>query len=618
MSRLLFFGFFLYLCLAIPTRICAQYSLGVINSNNGGIMSAIANPANIADSRFWMDIHISGASVDFNQNLLRTRFGLGGYLRNDSGMQQILPRMFLMKDIQSKEYLQAKKDLLSSTNFDNSSPQGVYVLADILGPSVMFNLFKRIGFGISTRARAQVNILDRQRNSNFAANYEALLAAPGDRSISQTYDMENFKAAIHRFAELDMTFATPIMDKGVHFLKAGLTVKRLVGYDYGVFTSLRTSVNFKSAPNSEITLRGKTEGSVYRSPYKNNGIGDYVNYFFGGVFGSDPNIPRGWGFDLGFVYEFRPNYEKVRLYNASVNTTKRYIRRIEDYTKDKYKFKWSIALRDFGYIRYGALYSNGFIYDASERPVTVQLHDPKATLAEVFSGRYQAMKREFDRSLTTANYRDDIKKQVDFYLPANFITQIDWTLNRNFYLNATFIANLMTRHAFDTRMPTILAVAPRYEGKYFDMSMPVIYNFFYNQLKVGLGMNIYQIFYIGTDDIAFAFGGFRGLSFYSGFRMPFRKLKPFFRIFDNTKKYNQIYYNDTIKGKDKIMRDPIPVADYKAVSNGKTSHRTNFENSMKRQNAVQNSNFSFREQKTGSNVQSMQRRKNRRGKSMGL
>lgn len=608
----------LYLKFASP--IYAQTSLGVINSNNAGIMSVITNPANIADSRFWLDIHVVGGAADFNQNLLRSRFGLGGYLRNDSGMRQILPKMFSMKDIDSRVYLQAKKDLISSSDFDRSSPQGIYAQVDILGPSVMFNLFKRIGLGISTRARAQVNILDRQTNSNFAANYDALLAAPGERAISQVYQMGNFKLAAHRYAELDMTLATPIMDKGVHFLKAGFTAKRLVGYDYSVFTTLRAIIDFKSAPNSEMGIQGRAEGTVYRTPYTAKGIMNYANYFFGGVFGSDPNIPRGWGFDVGFVYEYRPKYDKVRLNNASLNTTKRYIRRIEDYTENKYTFRWSIALRDFGYINYGSLHSNGFIYDASNGRVVTKLHHPKSTLAEAFSGRSGHLLDEFNKAATTANFEDNIKKPTKFYLPANFITQIDWVAGERFYLNATLIANLVTRHAFVTRMPTVFAISPRYEAKYFDVSMPVIYNFFYNQLKVGAGMNILQVVYLGTDDIAFLFGGFRGLSVYAGARIPIRKLKPFIRVFDYTKQYTPIDYDPLPKGSDKIISEPIPSTDYNSSQNQTSSgYRNSFENAMKQKNSVQTAPFNFRENKSGSNVQSMQRRRNNRPKkSLGL
>lgn len=603
---LIAFGLFgLYISLS------AQNSFGIINSNNSGIMSSITNPANIADSRFWMDIHIGGGSFDLNQNLFRTRFGLGGYLRNDSGMRDVLPKMFFLKEIDSRSYIQSKNDLFSEVNFANQDPQGFYILTDILGPSVMFNLFKRIGFGLSTRARYHMNILDRQTNANFAANYDALLSAPGDRTISQVYRMDNFKSVLHRFGELNMTFATPIMDKGLHFLKAGLTIKRLVGYDYSIFTSLRTTVDFKTNPNLEIGIKGRTDGSFYKSPYPTSDIGDYINYFFGGAFGSDPNIPRGWGFDVGFVYEYRPRYEKTRLRNFSLNTTKRYIRRIEDYTEDKYTFRWSIALRDFGYINYGPTYSDGFIYDASKQRVLTRLTDPKATIAEALSGRYEPLMDEFRKSFTMANFEENIKKIVTFYLPANFITQIDVAFKYNFYLNATLVANLMTRHTFGTRIPTVLSVSPRYEGKKFEAFLPIIYNFFYNQIKAGFGIMISQKFYIGSDDIAFIFGGFRGLSLYSGFRIPFRKLKPFIRVFDNTKKYTPINYNDIPSGNEKKMRKPIPNSDYKSAgSNNKSTSRNNFENGMKRKNSVQQpSNLNLpREIRSGSNVQSMQRK----------
>lgn len=621
MFRILLGFFLINLFISISfTSLSAQNNIGVINSNNSGIMSSITNPANIADSRFWVDIHVGGGLVDINQNLFRTRFGLGGYIRNDSGMSSLLPKMFLMKDIDPNTYVKAKRDIISNTNFNRKSPQGAYIISDILGPSIMFNLFKRIGFGISTRARAHFNILDRQTNSNFVANYENLLGATGGRDISQIYQMDNFKSVIHRFAELDMTLAMPIMDKGIHFLKAGFTAKRLVGYDYIVFTSLKTTIDFKSAPNSEIGIKGRVDGSFYNQNYPSGNLGDlidHINYFFDGVFGSNPNIPRGWGFDLGFVYEYRPKYEKIRLTNTSLNMTKRYIRRIEDYTENKYAFRWSIALRDFGYIRYGALNSNGFFYDASKERVVVKLNDPKATIAEALSLRYKPLMDEFRKSLTTANFQENIKKQVNFYLPANFITQIDIALKNKFYLNATLIANLMTRHAFDTRIPTTLSISPRYESSSFDMSIPVIYNFFYNQMKVGLGMNIFQVFYLGSDDIAFLFGGFSGINLYGGLRIPIRKLKPFIRVFDNKKYYSPINYNDIPNTNNKTMKEPIPSNEYRMGVSSQSENRNAFEKGIKQKNSLQPSNFNFRESRSGSNVQSMQKKLPRATKPIG-
>lgn len=519
------------------TLLCGQHRLGVANSNNAGIVSLDINPANVADNRYWMDIHVGSVSLNVNQNLFRSRFGLIGILKNDSSIQSLLlSGSLFLPGISGRRYAKGSADLLRSYE---KRPQnmGLYGSSEIMGPSIMFTPVGRIGIAFTTKARFLFDIFDRHSGSdvNILEQYDVFLSSPNKLAEVQQYRMGDMKSAAHAFGEFNLTVGAPVMDKGVHFLKAGLTVKRLIGFAYNIFRSLRATIDLNpdraTLGSGTIGFQGYMENIAYKNPYRFRGVQDYANYFLGGVFGSK-DIPTGWGFDLGFVYEYRPDYHIRKLYNAAFNMSDKYVRDIEDYTKNKYLFKWSTALKDFGYIRYPGEFSGGFYYDTEQKVVAPSDINPNL----IFTSQYQKVVDQIQKALTPADFEEDIKQEITFYLPATFVTQLDWAVYKKWYLNASLFANLLARYDFNTRTPTVFALTPRYETERWDVSFPVIYNFFYNQLKVGLGLNWGSVFYAGMDDIGIVFGRFRGFNAYMGFRVPMRKRKPFVRVFDQTHK----------------------------------------------------------------------------------
>lgn len=606
-----------------PLKGSAQHQFGVVNSNNAGILSVHTNPANAADSRFWFDANVFSVDFNVNQNVVRTRFGLRGILRDDSGFTSGVGTLFNPRFFDGRRLYPKQRDLFfSRTNFDRTI-QGAYASLNMMLPSVMFAVGKNLGVAISTRSRALLDFIDRIDGSDIIEKYDRFLDQPIRNSDNRRFGLGNFKSAFHRFAEFTLTLATPVFDKGRHYLKSGLTIKRLIGYDYGTFRSLHGGFTVDVTPDPEtifdnpkvdgtLTFYGIADASSYKNPAGNlspGNIGDNINYFFNGVFGRN-GIPGGWGVDLGFVYEFRPFYQYQNLHNAAYNTTDKYIRDIQDYTRNKYVFRWSIALRDFGFVTYDGANTNGFHFDTKGltevSPISLTTNYVlRGDVPKIMDEIFDQVDKQASNQLRTALHRT-----LKMYLPAHLITQFDVLLWRDrVFVNAAFIANLVAKHTFATRTPTMLAVSPRYETDKFDVSVPLSYNFFYNQLKIGIGVNFQQIFFMGLDDAAILLGGFSGANVYFGVRMAMRKRKPFVRVFDFEKTYHLRTGSGPVQEEVRHPADPIPSGQYQAPrSSNANPFREFFKRSLKQQNPVQPFHIPPPgKRRTGRDVQSLQR-----------
>ncbi len=118
------------LCSSVAT-IKAQSFIGFLTDNYSGVNSLVANPSNIAGSRFRADVHLVGASAFFSNDY----YGVN------------------VMDALKEEYnfnLDATKSPTDNNNANSNM--------DVMGPSFMFNLDKKSALAFFTRARAFLNV----------------------------------------------------------------------------------------------------------------------------------------------------------------------------------------------------------------------------------------------------------------------------------------------------------------------------------------------------------------------------------------------------------------------------------------------------------------------------
>lgn len=209
---------------------------------------------------------------------------------------------------------------------------------------------------------------------------------------------------------------------------------------------------------------------------------------------------KGWGANIGFTYEYRPDVNK---YQYSANG--------QDYVdrqKDKYKYRVSIALVDLGKIRY-------------TNPNFVRSFNLIRTNKEVLLRDFEGAENTDDYTRVLNESLDiepsDAKTSFESGLPTAVNLNFDYKLKGPFYVNATWIQSLTGKYAISMHQPSLLAVTPRLDTKGLTVALPFSLNNDYSVFSLG-GMFKFGPYFIGSDNIggAFNIGKPYGANVYTG------------------------------------------------------------------------------------------------------
>lgn len=431
----------------------AQSFIGYLSDNYSGVNSVISNPANIVDSRFKTDINLVGASV------------IAG---NDYYGVNIM-------DAFDDDY---DFDLDASKSPSNSNNFGANV--DVMGPAFMFNLNEVSSLAVFTRARSMVNVTD--------VNGNTIDEIDNDDTNSFFVDEGDFGAFGQAWAEVGLTYARVLMNDEEHFLKGGLSLKYLQGggsgYVYG--ENVTIDYNENGAGPGEDSF-GST-GEVTYGRFDNFDNDDY-----------DYELPEahGFGADIGFVYEWRPNYADYTQTNSDGET----------YTlKDvnKYKLKIGLSLTDLGAIKYKEGQED--VYDINNPFVTEDDFDDAEDLEEFLNDFY---------TLTES------KGSYKTHLPTALHFNADWNFNGKLYLNLNTDLALTKKGKKNTSsILNIASLTPRFESKWFSFYLPLSV-VQYNGFQAGAGLRAGPL-YIGSGSVitALASDDSQGADVYAGLKIP--------------------------------------------------------------------------------------------------
>ncbi|HZH66654.1 MAG TPA: DUF5723 family protein [Flavisolibacter sp.] len=444
----------------------AQDFPGYRTSNNTGVNGVFFNPANIADNRYRWDFTLFNVSTTIGNNRAS----------------------FKIKDIGRTWDGDSLKNKIFS---EGDGPSSGYVSAVVTGPSVFFNLGKKSALALTTRARVLSNIIDidgklakqliNDANDNIGLPY----------TISST---NNMVVNANAWTEFGVSYARTIMDKGHHFLKGGISLKYLAG-------SANTSININGLKGT-IAL-----DAVRNDAYLTNSSGQ-IRLGFGGIniseFESDDWLSfesTGFGADIGFVYEYRPDTPDAGHNNLGE------LRR----DMNKYKFRVGLSLLDVGSIKY-------------DRDVSR-------------SGGYRiniaANQRFYLSSLADIDdYRDTLNKYPQFFtpdgtastasysvaLPTTLQADIDYHLKNGFYVNlATQLAltNSKTK-VYNSQYYNSVTLTPRLEGRAIGVYVPMTYNAL-TQFTAGASFRVGPLFFGSGSILSAALGSSKQADAFIGF-----------------------------------------------------------------------------------------------------
>lgn len=401
----------------------AQDYMGYSGGNYAGVNSLVLNPAGIVDSRFKVDIALTGVNAYVGNNYV--------------GVDRLAifnPSYFNDKDFADKYLLR----------LNNKNTYSGYVNASIQLPSALITLTKNDAIAIGGRVRSVTNvngleqpIMDLVWNSlNYPVNWK------------QQFTNKRVEAQTNVWAEYGISYGRVLYNKGAHFLKGGITVKLLQGLGSGHMFATDVSYKFENADTVDIVKANVQYGHSDNLNFGKQG------QTFEYKFIANPTV----GFDFGFEYEWRPKWAD---YQYEMDGKKGLWRR----DKNKYKLKVGFSMLDLGSIRYQkSPASRNFTADVNDLP-TSAFNNIKDV-------------QSFDSTLNSLFVNTPDKGSYRMGLPSAISFQVDWNIWKGLYLNFTPFISLTPgiNNPNKNRVWNNYSLTPRYELKWFGVYLPNSYN----------------------------------------------------------------------------------------------------------------------------------------------
>ncbi|MBC7922343.1 MAG: OmpA family protein [Ferruginibacter sp.] len=475
----------------------AQQLLGIANSNYAGTNGLYLNPASIADSRqgfyfnlFTVDVHATNTYVAYDApfspwQLLRDE--VPAQYRNADGSVRF-----------REEYV--RENL-------NGNPKLASVGGEVRGPSFALKLTPKSSLALTTRLRSAFQA------NNVSENVAGLLKTGiDDPSLLNTLNADNrFAVNTNAFAEVGFTYARVVLDRETHFLKAGATVKRLVGVYSGHLINRGASYRIERDPTDPSQSLVRIDNFSAQYGYVEQDAYDTDRNPVGLDWLTGNGAPgAGWGFDLGFTYEYRPEMDK---YHYTMDGEDRV-----DAGKNKYKYRVGVALTDMGGIRYrNPTYVRS--YDVTRNDRTI---DPNE-FAEADDADEVRAVLERQLGLQNLPYETSFRSG----LPTAFNVNFDYRLTGKLYANLTWIGGLRGKEAVAMRQNAGLALTPRLEMKWLELAFPLSLMNNYRTFALGAAVKLGPVF-VGSDNLGglFNLGTPYGANVYAGVAIPFYQRKP--------------------------------------------------------------------------------------------
>ena len=370
----------------------AQSYIGYAVDNYSGVHSLTSNPSNVVDSRLKSDINLISVSAFGGSDYFG--INLSDIMNSDGGF-----------------------DFEANTEKFPSDANNFFLNVDVLGPSFMFNLTPKSSIGVVSRVRAFFNInnISGELYENISDNFD----------IGEDFDFnsKNLAGTIHAWAEVGLVYGRVLVDKENSFLKGGITLKYLQGAG-GVFINSPNFTGQYDSTNETLTTTGELSYGISQD-FDNDDI-------------QFDNLTSGFGADIGFTYEFRPNVDLDSV-------TRKH---------NKYKLKIGASITDIGSIDY--------------KESVVTTYDLNATAdASTFDEDTEAF---LDNNYTSTE--ETIAQKIS--LPTAFHFLADYNIKNKLYISLQTNLSLVKKNATNSNsIINSVTLSPRLETKWFSFYSPV-------------------------------------------------------------------------------------------------------------------------------------------------
>jgi hypothetical protein len=461
---------FLFLVSLVGKPVLSQHLPGVAMGNYAGTQALYHNPALVADSRYGIHANLVGVQMYLANNHIKydapysflslLTNSVPNQYRNEKGAI-ILPRTDLEQKL-------------------NGNLKHLNLGVEARGPALMVSFLDgKVGVGVSSRLRTLLNLT--QTTESIA---QALRSRGKGQDIQQQlYENQSSTMHLNGVGELALTLGGVVLDNETDFFKVGITAKRLIGLYNAHILIDESSFSILPDPaysNQKELIRLPTINTQYG--YTTEGAFRNIQPTPVWLLGNAP-AGSGWGLDVGMVYEYRPD---VHRYSYTEKGERK-----RDGSKNKYLYRVSVALTDVGRVKFkNPNYVNAFTADTTNRTLRYDQFKGLSSTEEFFGAVNQSLR--VDPNSRTTSFRS--------VLPTALQASLDYQIRPNVYVNALWVQNLISAKAFGMKGESVLAVTPRYEHRWYEVSVPVSVMNRYGSLGIGLAGRAGPIWF-GTDHL---------------------------------------------------------------------------------------------------------------------
>lgn len=426
----------------------SQDFLGYINSNYSGVTGTDLNPANVVNSRYKVDITLAGLSFNLYNNYIG--------LKREALKKDQYGHYYAFDDTLFKDHYLYEKE----SKFNKS----IYFSNQIQVPSFMVSIGTKNAFALKSRIRTIFNV------DGLEPKLAKLILNELDYPSLWVQQLNNKYLSIQTmtWAEYGLTYGHVFKDDGPHFFKAGASVKYLQGMQSA----------YMHIKNLDYEFTDDTTLSLFHSEVS---YGHSNNYDKETSLNYKQISNLSFGFDLGVVYEWRPDYEKFK-YDMDGETG------LWRKDKNKYKLRVGVSAVDLGYVKFKkGKYSHNFTADIGYW--NLHAFDTVSSVAS------------FDTVLRNTFNMQDGDQYYKMNLPTAYSLQVDYNIWKDVYANFTAYWSPRSKNNKEkVHDITTFSITPRWDHKWFGAFIPISYDAT-GLFKAGIALRVGPLV-VGTSSLA--------------------------------------------------------------------------------------------------------------------
>ncbi|MBP7173570.1 MAG: hypothetical protein KBA33_05805 [Cloacibacterium sp.] len=397
----------------------AQQYLGLSNSNYSGVYGTQYNPAKLTSDKVKFAFNLASFNILVNNDYYK------------------------FKDFNN---LLKSNDFATAATYDaNQKTANILVSMEALLPSFQFTWGNNLGFGFSARLRGM------SLGNEISSDYQKM--ANNELKLGESIaDTNGFSLNANVFSDLGVHGAYRLIDNTDYSMSLGLGLKMYTGVAHTSFTNNGYAATAILDPNTNGDyLRLTVNDWRIMSNIKNgqeiklDNAGDVFKNAFGS--GSGLDTGKGFGGDIGVEFLLKNTDVENKLYKA----------------------KFGVSVHDIGSIRYKNIEYLKINGTGMVNPNELQIQNVN-DLANYLRGKGFTVTQTSTEAQNVA-------------LPTSLNAYVDVPLSRMFYVSANAHLNLAETKSSNPAYNNQVGVVPRLETKWFDVAVPISYNFIVKTLS---------------------------------------------------------------------------------------------------------------------------------------